>query len=75
MVGQCGVIKSMFDPDFDPYEELLRNKHNIEQLILGLNNCSQLLNELSRQHNQLLLVNKDLQHRVQLLEMRNNSLI
>lgn len=65
----------MMPPDFDPYEELLRNKHNIEQLIIGLNHCSQMLNELSIQHNQLILVNKDLQQRVQLLEMRNNSLI
>ena len=54
--------------DFDPFEELLVAKHNINELVKGLNHQSSLFRELSQQHHQLIELNKTLKIRVDRLE-------
>lgn len=43
----------MLNSDFDPYEELMIARHNINELIQALNTQSGLFRELSQQHQQL----------------------
>lgn len=43
----------MFDTDFDPYDELMRHRHNIDELVKAANSQSQFLRELALQHEQL----------------------
>ena len=64
----------IFDPKFDPYEELLIARHNISELINGLNHYSHLMSQLTEQHNNLIILTKDLQQRVYALEVENHSL-
>lgn len=54
----------MLDPDFDPLKELEILKHNQQQLIIGLNHFSELLKELSRQHQLLISEIKDIKQRL-----------
>lgn len=64
----------MIDSDFDPYEELLIAKHNIGELIKGLNHQSHLFRDLSHQHIQLVELNKSLTKRIDCLEREIHSL-
>ncbi len=64
----------MLDSDFDPYDELMLQRHNIGELIKGLNHQSTLFRELSNQHMQLVEVNRDLQLRVIRLESEIKAL-
>jgi len=64
----------MIDSDFDPYEELLIAKHNIGELIKGLNHQSHLFRDLSQQHIQLVELNKSLTKRIDCLEREIHSL-
>ena len=59
----------MFDPNFDPYDELMIARHNITELVKGLNHCSTLLRELGDQHRDLIQINNNLQRRVFGLEI------
>ena len=58
----------MLDSDFDPYEELMITRHNISELIKGLNHQSDLFRQLSQQHHQLVELNKSLTERITQLE-------
>lgn len=64
----------MIDPNFDPYDELLLARHNIAELIKAMNHYSELLKELSNQHNILIAHNKETQRKIQLLEFELNRL-
>lgn len=44
----------MFDPEFDPYDEIMRCQHNIMELVKALNQQSEMLRELNEQHRQLI---------------------
>ena len=76
MVGQCGGIRSNMDwqSEFDPYEELLLAKHNINELVKGLNHQSHLFRDLANQHQQLIDLHRSLQIKVQQLEQEVKSL-
>jgi hypothetical protein len=58
-----------FNTDWDPYQELMIAKHNINELIKALNTQSELFKDLTYQHNNLISVCKDCQSRVQKLEI------
>ncbi len=64
----------MLDSDFDPYDELMLQRHNIGELIKGLNHQSALFRQLSDQHIQLVEVNRNLQLRVIQLESEIKAL-
>ena len=64
----------MLDSDFDPYEELMITRHNIGELIKGLNHQSQLFRDLANQHQQLIDLHRSLQIKVQQLEQEVKSL-
>ena len=64
----------MFDPHFDPYEELMITRHNVSELVKGLNHQSSLFRELAAQHNALIELNKTLNQRIEQLEHEVKSL-
>ncbi len=58
----------MIDPDFDPYQDLLETIVNVNQqakLIEKLVECN---NNLAKEHQQLLVLYKQLRHRIDRLE-------
>lgn len=59
----------MFDPEFDPYEELKVCKHNTQELAKGLNQMSHYLKELSHQHQQLTVVFAEIRSRLHRTEI------
>jgi hypothetical protein len=61
----------MLDPNYDPYQQLEIAKHNITELIKGFNDQSEIFKEFVEQHNAMVMVVKDLQRRVRLLESEN----
>ena len=60
---------SDFDTNWDPYQELMIAKHNINELIKAINTQSELFKELSTQHNNLISVCRDNQSRIHYLEL------
>jgi hypothetical protein len=64
----------MLDSDFDPYEELMITRHNIGELIKGLNHQSTLFRQLSDQHIQLVELTKQLSQRIESLESEIKAL-
>lgn len=58
----------MIDPDFDPYHELMLCQHNTHELARAVQHQSELLKELSNQHQQLVAIVRDSQRRIQQLE-------
>ena len=58
-----------FDTNWDPYQELMIAKHNINELIKALNTQSELFKDLSYQHTNLITVCKDCQARIKNLEL------
>lgn len=59
----------MFDPDFDPFDELMAHRHNITECFKGINHQSQFLKELALQHEQLTLLLKHQAARIHRLEI------
>ena len=39
-----------FNTNWDPYEELMLHKHNIEQLVLAISHGSELMKQLGHKH-------------------------
>ena len=64
----------MFDPEFDPYEELMITRHNVSELVKGLNHQSSLFRELSQQHHQLIALTRTMSQRIEQLEHEVKSL-
>lgn len=64
----------MLDNDFDPYEELLMARHNVNELIKGFNHQSQLFRDLSEQHQQLVALNRQFKQRLDQLESEIKAL-
>lgn len=64
----------MLDPEFDPYNELMICRHNTDELIRGFNHYSELLKDLSQQHQQLVLTIKSQQQKINRLEQELHSL-
>lgn len=60
----------MFDPDFNPYDELMVHKHNIDELIKGMNHYSHHLRELARQHEALTMLIAKQQQQIDQLQQR-----
>lgn len=65
----------MWDPNYDPYEQLERANHNIAELIRAINHHSEVFKELALQHNNLIAVVKDLQIRISVLETQNRKIL
>ena len=68
-----------FNTDWDPYEELMTHRNNIQQCAIAINTGSELMKELGVKYNhqqeviqQLMFQNKKLQ---QMLEVLKNQLI
>ena len=68
-----------FNTNWDPYEELMAHRSNIQQCALAINTGSELMKELGHKYNhqqeviqQLMFQNKKLQ---QMLEVLKNQLI
>lgn len=40
-----------FNTDWDPYEELMLHKHNIEQLVLAVSHGSELMKQMGHKYN------------------------
>lgn len=59
----------MFDPEFDPYDELMAHRHNIQEIAKGINHQSQYLKELALQHEQLARLIKHQADRIYKLEI------
>ena len=63
-----------FNTDWDPYEELMAHRNNIQQCALAINTGSELMKELGQkyQHQQEVIQNKKLQ---QMIEVLKNQVI
>lgn len=64
----------MIDPNFDPYDELMIARHNINELIKAMNTQSELLKEMSAHHNTLAALHRSLHRQVQNLEIEVSRL-
>jgi hypothetical protein len=71
----------MFNPSFDPFEELMLHQQRIQQqqltinrLVSAHNQVDSILVDLTQQHQQLVNFNKDLKHQVELMRMEINEL-
>lgn len=74
-----------FNTGWDPYEELMQHRHNIEQLVLAINQGSELMKELGHRYNhqqeviqQLMFQNRKLTTdvtnlRIQVENLKNNQ--
>ena len=74
-----------FNTGWDPYDELMTHRHNIEQLVLAINQGSELMKELGYKYNhqqeviqQLMFQNRKLQNdinnlRLQVENIKNNQ--
>jgi len=64
-----------FDSDWDPYEELIKCQHNIEQCALAINTGSEIVEDLSQKYQhqqqvieQLMFQNRKLQQMLTVLK-------
>ena len=71
----------MFNPNFDPFDELILHQHRIQQqqetinrLVSAHNQVDSILVDLTQQHQQLVNFNKGLKHQVELMRMEINEL-
>lgn len=64
----------MFDPNFNPYDELVVLKHNTQELAKGMNHQSQFLKELAHQHEELTRLLSIHSHQIAELQRAINSL-
>lgn len=71
----------MFDPTFDPFEELMLHQRRLDQqqltinrLVSAHNQVDSILVDLTQQHQQLVNLNKHYKHQVELMRMEINEL-
>ena len=59
---------------WDPYQQLMENQHNVQQLIIGHNNNQALLADLVEQHRQMITLIKSTKIQYELLRNEVNLL-
>lgn len=61
----------MFDPNYDPYEELQIARHNIGELIKAVNHQLELVKNINQQNQTLNARIRHLERRIHCLETQN----
>jgi hypothetical protein len=64
-----------FDTDWDPYQELMTHKHNIEQLVMAVQHGSELMKQMGQKFQHQQQVIEQLQFHNQRLNRRLDQVI